>query len=95
MDFFTKPVPPGEAAIAGVVKDRADQPVPWAAVLISGDNVSRPDIANATNSQGQYRFDGLQPGLYILTVNASGYKPKDGHVTAQLGTLARLDFILG
>ena len=95
MDFFTKPVPPGEAAIAGVVTDSAGKPLGWAAVLITGDSPRHQDIAATTNAQGQYRFDGLQPGVYTLLVNASGFEPQDGRVTTQPGALVHLDFKLG
>jgi hypothetical protein len=94
MDFFTKPVSPGKTAIAGVVRDAAGKPVGWAAVLITGDSPQHPDIAATTNSQGQYRFDGLQPGMYTLMVNASGHQPQESRVSAQSGAIAHLDFQL-
>lgn len=94
MDFFTKPVPHGQAAIAGVVTDSMGQPVAWAPVLITGDSPSHTDIAATTNPQGQYRFDGLKPGKYTLMVNASGHSPQNGQVDARAGILAHLDFQL-
>lgn len=95
MDFFTKPVPPEKTAIAGVVTNSAGKPLGWAAVLITGDSPKHMDIAATTNAEGQYRFDGLQPGAYTVMVNASGYKKQEGRVIAQRGSLAFLDFVLG
>jgi hypothetical protein len=94
MDFFSKAVPPGKSAIAGVVTDASGKPLGWAAVLIIGDSPKHPDIAATTNAKGQYRFDGLQPGTYNLLVNVSGHASKKGHVTVQVGDLAHLDFQL-
>ena len=92
MDFFTKPVPAGKTAIAGVVTDATGKPLAWAAVLITGDSPTHQDIAATTNGQGQYRFDGLMPGTYTLLVNASGHDSREGQVNAKTGELARLDF---
>lgn len=92
MDFFTKPVPTGKTAIAGVVTDAAGKPLAWAAVLITGDSPAHQDIAATTNGQGQYRFDGLTPGTYTLLVNASGHASREGRVSANAGELAHLDF---
>ncbi|MGE5463494.1 MAG: carboxypeptidase-like regulatory domain-containing protein [Syntrophothermus sp.] len=95
MDFFSKPVSPGKAAIAGVVTDSAGKSVGWATVLITGDSPTHRDIAATTNSQGQYRLDGLQPGKYTVMVNAPGLDPQTGQVNAQAGVLTHLDFKFG
>jgi len=94
MDFFTKPVPPDKAAIAGSVSDNRGQRLAAARVLIVG-GPAHPDIAALTDSQGRYRFDGLLPGDYTVLVNASGQPQQEGKVAANLGTLAHLDFVLG
>ncbi len=93
MSYFTQPVPPDKAAIAGVVTEVGGRPVAWASVMITGGPAHR-DIAASTDGQGRYRFDSLSPGQYTLMVNASGYPLKEGQVTAQVGALARLDFVV-
>lgn len=94
MDFYTKPVPAGKAAIAGVVTDAAGKALGWAAVLITGASPQHPDIAATTNGKGQYRFDGLTPGSYTVLVNVSGHARQEKQVSAQPGQLAQLDFQL-
>jgi hypothetical protein len=91
MDPSAKPVAPDQAAIAGVVSDASGKPLAWAAVLISG-GPTHHDIAAATDGEGRYRLDSLEPGNYTLLANASGHAPKEGQVAASAGVLTRLDF---
>ena len=93
MSFFTQPVPPDRAAIAGIVSEAGGRPVAWASVMITGGPPHR-DIAASTDGQGRYRFDSLLPGQYTLLVNASGHPPKEGQVAAQAGVLAHMDFVV-
>jgi hypothetical protein len=93
MDFFTKPVPPDKAAIAGRVDDDQGKPLAEATVLIVSGPAHR-DIAALTDSQGRYRFDSLLPGDYTLMVNAFGHPQKEGKVAAKVGDLAFLDFVM-
>ena len=90
-----RPDPGGQAAISGVVTDPQGQPVPQAAVLVTGDSPSHNDIAALTNAQGRYRFDGLVPGTYTLMVNAAGHAAQTQQVQAAAGHEAHLDFRLG
>lgn len=92
MDFSAKPVAPDQAAIYGVVSDAGGKPLAWAAVLVTGNSPAHRDIAAATDGEGRYRFDSLEPGNYTLLANASGHPPKEGRVVADAGISARLDF---
>lgn len=93
MSYFTQPVAPDKAAIAGTVTELGGRPIAWASVMITGGPAHR-DIAASTDGQGHYRFDSLSPGQYTLLVNASGHPPKEGQVAAQTGVLAHLDFVV-
>lgn len=56
-------------SITGRVIDAEGQPVSGATVAITGGTQPFPDIAAVTNSQGAFRFGGMQPGSYDLEVH--------------------------
>lgn len=66
-----KPTPTGDpdtGSLHGVVVDAAVAPVAGALVTISGG------MNTTTNEKGEFRFDGLQPGAYVISATRLGYK---------------------
>ncbi len=63
--------------------------------LISGVNVSIPDIASTvTNSQGQYSFEKLDPQTYDLYFIKDGYQDNNKSVTVKVGETVNGDVLL-
>ena len=83
-----------QGEIQGTVQDGQGQPIAEAAVMITGDSPTHPDIAALTNQKGEYRFTSLLPGRYTLLVNALDREPKQDTVEVMAGAVARLDFVL-
>ncbi|MEZ4366090.1 MAG: N-acetylmuramoyl-L-alanine amidase [Kofleriaceae bacterium] len=75
------PPPAGEVAVRGVVYQAATS------TRLAGATVTLSPGARTTTttSGGGYRFDGLAPGTYTLTVRAAGFL--DAQLTRELGTV--------
>ncbi len=79
------------AAIAGTVTDPNGAVIVGATILLSNE---RADLTMATssNSEGEYRFEGLDVGLYKLRVEAPGFAPGEmGTVYLAANAAQRLD----
>lgn len=57
-------------AISGTVKNTKGESLQAATVFIAGS-----EKATVTDTQGSFRFTGLNPGAYQIVVNMLGYKP--------------------
>ena len=81
------------AAISGLVSDQTGASVAGAKVeLVSGLVVIRSGV---TDSEGRYRLEGLQPGLYTVRVMAPGFQSIERRLTvAASGPAAVADFRL-
>ncbi|MFO1535699.1 MAG: carboxypeptidase-like regulatory domain-containing protein [Thermoplasmatota archaeon] len=73
------PLGPDKGAIAGLVIDDVYRPVPDALVLIE-----KAGLTATSDGEGQFAFTGLEPGAYILKVQAEGHAaaPKTVQVVA-------------
>jgi hypothetical protein len=73
LDFALVPIappPPGYANLIVKVKDAAtNQPIAGAAVAIAGTS-----IGGTTDQTGSFQVRGLPVGVYVVTVEASGYE---------------------
>ncbi len=58
--------------VQGIVTDPSGSPVPKAKVQLK-NTATGITIPYTTNNSGFYRFTGVQPGSYTVTVNASGF----------------------
>ncbi|MEA3144327.1 MAG: Carboxypeptidase regulatory-like domain [Thermoplasmata archaeon] len=58
----------GKGAIAGLVIDDVYRPVPKALIL-----VEKLGLTATSDGEGQFNFAGLEPGAYILKVQADGH----------------------
>src|SRR5205085_6922394 len=69
--------------IQGEVKDAAGAVVPNATITATS---GQRTLNTTTDSGGVYRFQNLQPGVYILTATASGFAElRRENVTVEIG----------
>ncbi|MDQ2921012.1 MAG: TonB-dependent receptor [Acidobacteriota bacterium] len=61
-------------AIGGVVTNPNDEVVPNAGVTVRNTETNKEDTAT-TDDQGRFKVSGLQPGIYLVTINGSGFSP--------------------
>jgi Carboxypeptidase regulatory-like domain len=84
----------GQAELTGEVRDQSGALIPDAKITATGVQ-SNQSYVTTTGSSGVYTFTGLKPGLYMLAVEASGFKRhvREG-VQLTTGEKARLDIPL-
>jgi hypothetical protein len=70
--------------VTGVVKD-PNQSVLTGTQVVLNNPRTETKITAITNSQGVYEFPALQPGTYVVEVNAKGFKPS---VSPELSVMA-------
>jgi hypothetical protein len=73
------PVEDAIHAIYGTVTDRNRQPIAMAKVELDGfggESMSEATMSTSTNSAGEYRFDGLESGMYAMEVSKEGFAPR-------------------
>src|ERR1700678_2058817 len=73
------------ASIWGNVTDNHGSPLGGAKVTLVNEDTKEATGAS-TDGTGQYRFEGLKPGNYDLTFDASGLVPKQHHIRIKPGT---------
>ncbi len=82
----------GPAQLMGMVRSTDDHPVPDAKIEVIA-LVKKQDVQ--TGSDGRYEVRGLEPGTYLLNVNAPGFEPrKQIEVTVVEGAVALLDVLM-
>ncbi len=76
------------ATLGGKVLDPTGQPVAGARVALRSADRTRgfmPGGRNAdTDAAGRFRFDGVEPGAYLLEAEAHGYAPARGETGARV-----------
>lgn len=78
--------------IQGEVKDQNAAVVPNATVTATA---GQRTLTTTTDSQGEYRFLGLQPGVYTVTATASGFSElKRAEITVELGKTMQVNLDL-
>ena len=84
----------GTGQITGTVRD-PNQAVLAGAPVVLTNTQTQEKVTGVTDNQGAYVFSGLQPGSYVVEVDAKGFKPSVGsalQVTA--GQTVKSDFAL-
>jgi hypothetical protein len=61
-------------AIGGTVTNPNDEVVANASVTVRNTETNKEDTAT-TDDQGRFRVSNLQPGIYAVTINGSGFSP--------------------
>ena len=67
------------STVTGTVKDSSGAVVPAAQITLTGAS-AKPSVAN-TGADGQFRFANVQPGVYTLHVERTGFDPLDRQIT--------------
>jgi hypothetical protein len=83
-----------EGSLAGIVRDPQGAVVEGAKVTVTS---TRTDRANETTTDdtGFYRVTNLPPGVYVISVEASGFKVSvASEIAVQVATTGRVDFTL-
>lgn len=79
--------------VAGTVTDDQGGVLPGATVTLTGKTGARTGV---TDAAGAFRFVGLDPGSYTLTVELAGFRQtRQENVVVSLGKVAQLAFALG
>ncbi|HET9713754.1 MAG TPA: carboxypeptidase regulatory-like domain-containing protein, partial [Pyrinomonadaceae bacterium] len=81
-------------SIGGVVTNPAKEVVPGATVTAKNIGTSKEDTAT-TDDTGRFKVPNLQPGVYSITVNSSGFSPMTvENVTVEVGRETGLEIAL-
>src|SRR5258706_1872402 len=79
---------------SGVVSNPNNEVVQGATVTVKNTGTNKEGTAT-TDSQGGFRINNLQPGTYLLTVNATGFSPlTQDNVIVEVGRQTSLDLAL-
>lgn len=73
------PVEAGDNAVYGTVRDRNGIAIPGAQARLSGlgaESLTEHGRSAATGADGRFRFEGVEPGLYMLQVEKEGFAPR-------------------
>ena len=57
----------------GVVRDESNAVLPGATVTLTSTALPGGPVTSVTNAQGEYRFTGLPPGTYAISIALAGF----------------------
>jgi hypothetical protein len=81
-------------AVGGGVADPNNAAVANATVTLRSADTNKTETAT-TGSDGRFRFTNLQPGVYVLTISATGFSEyKLDQVIVEVGRLSNIDAVL-
>src|SRR4030095_15047544 len=81
-------------AIGGVVSNPNKEVVSGASVSVRNVGTNKEDVAT-TDDSGRFKITNLQPGVYSVTINSSGFTPyTQDQVTVEVGRETTLDAAL-
>jgi Carboxypeptidase regulatory-like domain len=103
--FITGPatLSPGGTALAQggsirgkIVADIPDQrkPLPGVVVTLSGDRLGDKNLQSISDAEGQFDFQGLIAGEYVVTVEFSGFKKYEQKLSVQIEASVEHDILL-
>jgi hypothetical protein len=96
-DILEDTVPVG--SVSGTVVDRDSKILPGISVALVLYDPEKPAIMSPakiveTDSEGKFRFDGIEPGEYMVWVGHPNYFPDDKPVTVETDVEKTVDFVL-
>ena len=80
-------------SVRGLVHDPQHRPLQGAQVTISAQDSQWTQTA-ASNSLGEFQFNAVPPGRYLVTVSAPGFKTQTLKVAVNSGSAANLHFAM-
>ena len=81
------------SSITGLIHDPQHRPVPRATVTVSADN-SKWTQTSTSDDSGEFRFDNVPLGSYMIQVEAEGFRSQIQKLTLKSDNQARLHFPL-
>jgi len=79
--------------IQGVISDPTGAPIPSASVTLLNVDTGVLDTAS-TSSSGNYRFNSLQPGNYVVSAEAAGFRKSEVKVILETNELRGINITL-
>src|SRR5262245_56313499 len=81
-------------AVSGTVSDPSHAVVPSASVTLLNASTNQEELA-ATDADGRFRFNSVQPGTYTLTIKTGGFADyKQEQVVVEVGRTSIIDATL-
>lgn len=81
-------------SIGGVVTNPAKEVVPGADVMVRNAGTNKEDTATS-DDQGRFKVTNLQPGIYVVNINSSGFSPYvQERVVVEVGLETKLEINL-
>lgn len=77
------------ASVGGRITDPAGQPLPAVTLFLNGY-----EQQSKTNENGDYRFEGLKAGSYVLHVESENHRPAKESIRLQAGDRLTVNFTL-
>ena len=71
--------------VRGVVHDVQHRPIPDITVVLKAEN-SDYTKTTQSNADGEFHFDAVPLGQYVLTINKDGFAPQQQRITVLSGT---------
>src|SRR5262245_56917343 len=71
-------------AIGGTVTNPNKEVVPNASVTVKNEGTNKEDTA-VSDEEGRFKFAGLQPGTYTITVTGQGFSPFSQSAVVEIG----------
>ena len=94
-----KPDEPATGAISGRVVNESGQPLAGASLFIRAANAIGSSRSTMTDADGNFRVNGLDPALYIVTANAPAYttvpSEQNSPTYYRIGDTVNLELIRG
>jgi Carboxypeptidase regulatory-like domain/TonB dependent receptor len=79
-------------SVSGKIRDEQGAVLPGVTVTLTGRMGSQQTV---TDAAGEYRFPGLEPGVYVVVAEMSGFQPtRQENVAVSVGTSASVDIAL-
>ncbi len=82
------PIAEGKGAIAGLLVDDVYRPIPAGLVVVQGTG-----LVATTDDSGQFTFINLEPGAYLLQVQATGFEMAPKPIEVKAGIYNPVDLI--
>src|SRR5215211_8424225 len=90
---------PTTGTISGRVVNESGQPLAGASLFVRTVNSGFTARTTATDAEGNFRVNGLEPGLYIVSANAPAYTTASDPTTPpayyRIGDSVRLELVRG
>ncbi|RAW01175.1 TonB-dependent siderophore receptor [Pseudochryseolinea flava] len=76
-------------SVKGVVRSNDNEPAPYVTIILQGST-----LATSTNDKGEFQFNKVAPGNYLLEVSFVGFESQQQAITIVAGQSLQADFVL-